>query len=179
MSVASDVADALALDRVFWIPSRYPPHKRAESVSDPEVRLAMVRAAAEDDPRFEVTTLELERDGPSYTVDTVRALRTALPDSELFLIVGADEFQAFDTWREPQEILKHVRLAVLDREGESAAASAHGLPGSSSAVFVPVRRVDLSSTDVRSRLRDGCDIRGMVPDAVRTIIEREQLYSAP
>ncbi len=179
VAVATDVADALGLERVLWIPAGEPPHKPARSVSDAHVRLAMARGAAEGDPRFEVDALELDRAGPSYTVDTVRALRSTLPDAELFLILGVDEFKVFDRWRQPERIVEQVRLAVMDREGESAAASASALRGVEETLFVAVRRVDLSSTEVRTRVREGGDIRRMVPDAVRTIIERERLYSAP
>lgn len=175
--VAADVADFLHLDRVLFVPAREPPHKSVEHVTRPELRLAMVRAAAEADPRFEVSTLELERPGPSYTLDTVRALREARPDDALFLILGADQLRVFDTWHEPEEIVRLARLAVMDRDGESARAVAGGLPGASDAVFVPVTRVDVSSTLVRERCREGRDIRSLVPDAVREIIERERLYS--
>lgn len=178
VAVAEDVADALALDRLFWIPAKEPPHKRGQVVTPADVRLAMVREAAAADPRFGVATLELEREGPSYTVDTARVLGREHPDSELFLIVGADQLAVFDTWRDPEGIVEHVRLAVLDRGGESAAAAARALPAGAEAVVVPVRRVDVSSTDVRERVRDGLDIDDLVPPGVRTIIEREGLYSA-
>jgi len=177
VTVAGDVADFLHLDRLLFIPAREPPHKSGEAVAPAEQRLAMVAAAARADPRFEVSTLELERPGPSYTLDTVRALRRALPDAELFLILGADQLRVFDTWHEPEEIVRLVRLAVMDRDGHSARALADGLPGVSDAVFVPVTRVDVSSTRIRERCREGSDIRDMVPDAVREIIERERLYS--
>ena len=177
--MAADVADALALDRVLWVPAGEPPHKPATSVSPADVRLAMVRAAATADPRFEVCTLELERSGPSYTVETIRALRREHPEDELFLILGADQVATLSTWRDPREIARSARLAVMDRGGESAAAAAAAHPAAAEAVVVPVRRVDVSSTDVRERVRDGLGIDHLVPAGVRTIIERERLYSAP
>lgn len=176
--MAKDVADALALDRVLWVPAGAPPHKRNVSLTPASTRLEMVRAAATADPRFEVSTLELERSGPSYTVDTVRALRAAHPSAELFLILGADQLAALDTWREPEEIVRHVRLAVMDRDGASAARAARDQPAASDAVVVPVRRIDVSSTELRARVGNGLEIRELVPPAVRTIIERERLYSA-
>ena len=143
-----------------------------------EVRLAMVRAAAAADPRFEVVTLELERAGPSYTVDTVRALRREYPAEDLFLILGADQVEALGTWREPAEITRHARFAVMDRGGESAASAARAHSAAADAVVVPVRRIDVSSTEVRERVREGLDITDLVPHGVRKIIERERLYSA-
>ncbi len=172
------MADALDLDRVLWIPAGDPPHKRGIAITGADARLAMVRAAAACDSRFEVSTVELDRPGPSYMVDTVKELRRTLPDAELFLILGADEVRAFGSWHQPEEIVKHVRLAVMDREGASAAAFADRIPGGAHAVFVPVRRIDVSSTDVRARRRRGDDIRDMVPEGVRATIERERLYSA-
>lgn len=175
--MASDVADVLELDRVLWIPAASPPHKSDEGVSPPGIRLMMVRAVAELDDRFEACTRELDREGPSYTSDTVRALRAEMPEGDLFLILGADQLQVLDTWHEPEEIVRHVRLAVMDRDGESAAEAVEGVVGGASAVVVPVRRVDVSSTEVRERAREGADISGMVPAAVRAIIEQERLYS--
>jgi len=137
----------------------------------------MVRQAIASDPRFEVATLELERPGPSYTVDTARLLRREHPNDELWLILGADQLASFDTWREPEEIVRHVRLAVMDREGVAAAAAARAQPTAGRAVPVPVRRVDVSSTDVRERVRDGGDIAELVPPGVQEIIARERLYS--
>ena len=166
------------MDKLLWIPAGIPPHKRGGSVSPAGVRVAMVRAAAAGDPRFGVATLEVERDGPSYTVDTVRSLREDHPDAELYLIVGADQVAAFDTWREPERIVEHVRLAVMDREGESASRVTGALPPGADVVPVPVRRVDVSSTEVRRRVREGRDIGELVPAGVRAIIERERLYSA-
>lgn len=138
----------------------------------------MARAAAAADARFEVSTLEIERPGASFTVDTVRTLRAEHPDAELYLIVGADEFRVFDTWREPAEIVRHVTLAVMDRGGESAASFRDLVPGGRDAIVVPVRRVDVSSTDVRARRGRGEDVTTLVPAGVGAIIEREGLYSA-
>jgi nicotinate-nucleotide adenylyltransferase len=175
--VAAAVADALALERVLWIPAREPPHKPPGSVTPAPTRLDMVRAAVAGDPRFVVETLELDRPGPSYTVDTVRELRGRMPDAELFLIVGADQVRAFDSWRDPEGIVEQVRLAIFDREDASAEAAAQALPASAQTVLVPVPRVDVSSTDVRARVGAGLDIAELVPPDVHAIIERERLYS--
>jgi nicotinate-nucleotide adenylyltransferase len=177
VAVARDVADALDLERVLWIPAGDPPHK-IDPVTPRATRLEMVRAAAAADPRFEVSTLELDRPGPSYTIDTLRELRRSLPDVELFLIVGTDQFASFATWREPAAVAELARLAVMDRAGDRAADMRPGVPVGD-AVFVPVRRVDVSSTDVRERVRAGRDVGDAVPEAVRAIIERERLYSGP
>jgi nicotinate-nucleotide adenylyltransferase len=176
VTVARDVADALALDRVLWIPARVSPHKLRRTVSTPPVRLAMVRAAAAEDPRFRVSELELERSGPSYTVDTLRELRARWPEAELFLILGADQLRAFASWRAPGEILRLATPVLMDRDGEDAAALAPDLPGMERAVHVPVTRVDVSATRVREAVAAGEDVSGMVPAGVRAVIEGEGLY---
>lgn len=163
---------------MLWIPAGEPPHKAGRDVTPATVRLEMVREAVRADARFEVSTVELERPGPSYMVDTVGAFHAALPEAELFLIIGVDEFRAFDTWRRPDEIVRHVRLAVMDRDGESARAAASNVPGAEHAVFVPVRRVDVSSTALRADVLEGRDVVDRVPPGVARIIEREGLYSA-
>jgi nicotinate-nucleotide adenylyltransferase len=177
VAVARDVADALDLERVLWIPAGDPPHKRT-SITPGATRLEMVRAAAIADPRFEVSTLELDRPGPSYAIDTLLELRRGMPDAELFLIIGTDQFASFATWREPAAVAELARLTVMDRAGDRAADVEPGVPVGD-AVFVPVRRVDVSSTDIRARRRAGEDVLGLVPEGVRAIIERERLYSGP
>jgi len=178
VAVAGDVADRLRLDRVLWIPAGEPPHKPASGVSPASDRLEMVREAVRADPRFEVSTVEIDRPGPSYMVDTVRALRSALPEAELYLIIGADELQDFGSWRAPDEIVRHVRLAVMDRAGDPAEAHSHVVPKGAEAIFVPVRRVDVSSTEVRADVRAGRDPGDKIPPGVAAVIEREGLYSA-
>jgi nicotinate-nucleotide adenylyltransferase len=176
VAVAADVADVLGLERVLWIPAGDPPHK-SRALTPAATRLEMVRAAAANDPRFEVSPIEIDRPGPSYTVDTLRELRRAMPDAELYLIVGADQYESFGTWHEPAAIVQLARLAVMDRAGDRAPNLVPGI-SVGDPLFVPVRRVDVSSTEVRARQREGRDIRDLVPPAVRTIIERERLYSS-
>jgi nicotinate-nucleotide adenylyltransferase len=175
VAVARDVADVLGLERVLWVPAGDPPHKSGPLTSA-DIRLEMVRAAAASDPRFEVSTLEIDRGGPSYAVDTVRELRRRAPEAELFLILGADQLRSFTQWREPHEIVEHVRLAVMDRAGERGREVAPSMP-LGDAVYVPVRRIDVSSTELRARRRKGADISADVPAGVHAIIERERLYS--
>ena len=198
VAVAADVADALRLDRVIWMPAGEPPHKHPHQPSDARVRLEMAQAAAAADSRFVVESLEIERPGPSWTVDTVRALRERFPDAELFVIVGVDQYRELDTWRDPAEILELAHLAVMDRGGASA-ETVHprvtaGLDTAALAslgddrdgplppvVFVPVRRVDVSSSELRAALRSasGTFVRTVtrrLAPAVLAIVEREGLY---
>lgn len=167
---AQEVYDQLGLDRLLLVPAAVPPHKQDEEVSPGDVRLAMLRAAAGDDPRFEVSELELERDGPSYTVDTLRSLRETYPDAELFLAIGADQLATFGSWKEPEAIAELATLVTFGRSGSSPDTEAW-----------PVRRVavpeiDVSSTLIRQRVAAGESIRYLVPAAVEALIRTKGLY---
>ena len=171
---ASDACRILRLDVLLLVPSAVHPFKHGRMRTPAETRLEMLRAATEGDERLVPDALELERPGPSYTVDTLRELRRRDPEGELFFLTGADNLRELPSWREPDEILRLATLAVLSREGEGAA----GLPGVPS-VAVPVTRVDVSATEVRRRVAAGEPIRYLVPEPVRAIIEREGLYRGP
>jgi nicotinate-nucleotide adenylyltransferase len=137
----------------------------------------MSEAAIEADLRFMVSDLEVRRAGPSFMVDTLRAMRDRHPDAELFLIVGADQLEIFNTgWKAPEEILRLATLVVMDRDGQDAVAVAPHIDGMERLVHVPVTRVDLSSSEVRRRAREGGGLSGLVPARVEAIIRREGLY---
>jgi nicotinate-nucleotide adenylyltransferase len=169
--VAIDALERLELDRVLLVPAADPPHKPSGAFATAGQRLARTRAAVAGDPRFEVDDLEIRRGGVSFTVDTLRSLRDRQPDAELYLLIGYDQFRSFATWREPAEIARLARLAVLARSGETVAgSSAYGELG------VPVTRIDISSTEIRRRVAAGLSIRYFVPGPVRSIIEEDGLY---
>ncbi len=168
---ASDACTALALDRVLWIPSARHPLKGESVRTSAALRLEMVRAAIAGDPRFAADDLELRRDGPSYTVDTLCALAERHPGAVLFLLSGADLLAELPRWRDPDQLQRLATLAVLTREGDALPPRA-GLR----AVSVPVTRVDVSATEVRRRRSEERSIRYLVPEAVRAIVERERLY---
>src|SRR5690606_35178581 len=142
--VAADVCGALELDRLLLIPSAAPPHKRGRVAATAEQRLEMVRRAVRGDARFEVSDVELRREGPSYTVDTLRHLRERWPACELFLVIGGDQFRELHSWHQPDEVVRLARLAVVSRDGERMEPDAHW-----PATAVEVTRIDLSATQVR------------------------------
>jgi nicotinate-nucleotide adenylyltransferase len=186
---AEDAMDALRLDCTMLIPAAIQPLKHAEkhgprSLRSPqdgegegrspqgdrasaEDRLAMTRLLVDGVPGFQVNAIEIERGGLSYTVDTLSALAAQLPSSELFWLIGADGLKTFGKWRSPEKI-----VIVLRRAGETADVS--GLPGPPQ--LIETRRVDISSTEIRQRVREGKSIRGFVPDAVADYIASAGLY---
>jgi nicotinate-nucleotide adenylyltransferase len=169
----------LQLDRVMLIPARIPPHKPVEHEPGPEHRLELCRLAVANDDRFEVSAIELGRDGPSYTVDTLKELTSKASTSELFLIVGGDIAAGLPSWREPERVLELATLAIAKRRGTSRAAvesSLHALNGGGRARFFQMPRIGVSSTMIRRRVRAGQPIRYLVPDRVAEYIEQHQLY---
>jgi len=171
---ARDVLDALGLDRLLLVPVGEPPHKPGGAVAPAEVRARMLEAAVAGDPRLGVSRVEVDRGGPSYTVETLRELRDAHPQDELHLVIGVDQLEVFDTWRAPEEVARLAKLVVMSREGRDPRQVAPGVRVPHQ--LVPVTRVDLSSSELRDRIARGRSIRHRVPDAVLRIIEEEHLY---
>ena len=167
--VAQDACAALALDGVLFVLAASPPHKQGRAHTPARLRLEMLEAATADDPRFRPCDIELRRDGPSYTVDTLRQLAAEEPAAELFLLIGADQAREFATWRSPDDITRLATVVALSREGEAAPPDV--TPASMR--WLPVTRIDISATDIRRRVAVGEPIRYLVPAAVEAIIRRE------
>jgi nicotinate-nucleotide adenylyltransferase len=166
------VRDALALDVVLYVVAHEPWQKvGARPVSPSADRLALVEAAVADLEGLEACDLELRRGGPSYTADTLAELRAAGPDDELWVVLGADAAAGLPTWERGDEVAELAHLVVAAREGETGAP-----PAGWSWRTVPMTRLDVSSTDLRDRVRDGRSIDVLVPPAVRSQIEARSLY---
>ena len=176
IAVATDVADALDLDQVLWIPAGHPPHKLLADTAPLALRVEMTRAVISADSRFKMTGIEAERMGPSYTVETAQALKENYPGAKLFLIIGTDQFRQLHLWKNPEKLLSLVELVVMDRDGQRGRDHAPHLAGAENAHFVPVRKIDISSTDVRIAVNDGQNVTTLIPSAVAEIIVREGLY---
>jgi nicotinate-nucleotide adenylyltransferase len=170
----------LELDRVTLIPARIPPHKPVDDEPGPEHRLELCRVAVGDDERFDVSDLEIKRDGPSYTVDTLELLHSRAPESELFLIVGGDIAAGLPSWHEAERVLALATLAVAGRRGTSRAEvdeALSGLAGGARARFFQMPSIGISSTVLRRRVRARESIRYYVPDAVASYIDHHRLYA--
>ena len=169
----------LKLDRVTLIPARIPPHKPVDDEPGPEHRLELCRVAVGNDDRFDVSDVEIMREGPSYTVDTLELLHSREPESELFLIVGGDIAAGLQSWREPERVLSLATLAVAGRRGTSRAEvddALSGISGGERAEFFQMPTISIASTALRRRVRAGEPIRYYVPDAVASYIDRHRLY---
>lgn len=186
--VAQDAALALGLDRILFVPAAVPPHKQHMTLTPAPVRARMLGLALAGDDRFAMDTLELERPGPSYTVDTLRDLALRWPGTDWTLLMGVDQYATFHTWRQPEEIRRICEIAVLSRDGMTRGAGMDGaLPADETggamatlpagATWVNVTRIDISSTAIRERVAEGHPIRYLVPAAVEEFIAAERLYS--
>ncbi len=165
----------LQLDAVRWIPAGQPWQKERH-VTDAVHRAAMVQLAIAGEPRFVLDRIELDRAGPSYTLDTVRALQHAQPGQQWFLLIGQDQYAGLHTWNQWQELLTRVTLAVANRPGAAPAVHPDVLrfPHRS----VPLAMLDISSTDIRHRAAQGLDISTLVPADVAGYIDQHRLYAA-
>jgi nicotinate-nucleotide adenylyltransferase len=178
---AQEAHSQLALDVVLWIPVGDAPHRVVESDPGAEVRFELVELAIGADERFRASRIEIDRDGPSYTSDTLRELRERGPDDELFLILGGDQAVSLPTWHEREEVLGLATIAVFERATTSRNAigiKLARLRGVERLRFLEMPRIDISSTMVRRRAAQGRPIRYLVPDKVADFIGAHSLYGA-
>jgi nicotinate-nucleotide adenylyltransferase len=180
LAVAEEAREALRLARVLFVPAGQPPHKVPGSVSRVGDRVAMVQLAIADNPAFELSMIEVQREGPSYTVDTLEALARTNPGAQLHLILSAETFAELPTWHEPERLFEVARMAVVPREGYPApdpAWLARAFPGREGRVeYLGGPRLELSSTALRARVAAGRSIRYLVPQAVEAYIADHDLY---
>lgn len=173
LQVAEEVRRALRLDRLLVVVANEPWQKQDRPVTPAEDRYAMVVAALADQPGLEASRMELDRGGPSYTVDTVRELLAGQPDAQLFVVVGADVVGGLSSWHDESALRELVTLAVVERPGAPVVVT---LPGWRT-VLVPVEPLDVSSTGLRTRLEQGGSVSGTVPASVIRCISRRGLYA--
>jgi nicotinate-nucleotide adenylyltransferase len=166
----------LKLDELVWLPAGQPWQKQ-RSLAPAQHREAMVRLAIGGEPRFVLSRIEIERSGPSYTIDSVRALRSARPSASWFLVIGQDQYAGFHTWHGWQELLGLATLAIANRPDAPLAADPQVLSAAHEAVALPM--MDVSSTDIRERIAQGLPIDELVPTSVARYIARHHLYQDP
>ena len=180
---AREAREQLGLDRVVLMPVHRPPHKPLPDDPGPEHRVRMCELAAAGEERLEVSRLEVDRGGRSYTVDTLRVLHERSPGDHLTFVVGGDMARSLAEWRAPDEVLELAELAVFEREGagrreiEPAVASV-GAAGER-VRYLEMPRMDVSSSQVRTRVAAGRSIRCLVPEPVADYIAEHGLYRSP
>jgi nicotinate-nucleotide adenylyltransferase len=191
---ASDACDHLQLDRLVFVPAAQQPLKQQQASAPAHHRFRMVQLLAEGDARYEVDEIEIERKGLSFSVDTLEEYARRFPDSERYFLLGVDAFALLDQWRDAARVVSLAHLVVVTRaagEGAGRAGAnleetslgsvtdrirAIGGPLAATPGVLDVRRVDVSSTEIRERVRAGRPIRGFVTDAVAQYIEFNGLY---
>ena len=172
--VASDAREALKLDRLIFVPIGAQPFKvDRPPVASGQDRVEMLRLAVADDANYVVDDAEINRKGLSFTVDTLEHLAGRHAGSQLFFLLGQDSLAGFPQWRNPERILELATLAVVMRSGSPDAGAGRKAEG---IIIVSTRRIDVSSTEVRERLRGGKSIKGFVPESVERFIDARGLY---
>ena len=164
--LARDALETLGLDEVIFIPAAVSPLKKTAPVASGELRLAMLRAAIKDEPKFAADDCELCRPSPSYTIDTVERVRRLHSVTSIYCLIGEDNVDTLTNWHRFAELEKMVQFVVLDRRGQPA----------SHCYRVIDRKIDISATEIRTRVASGRSIRYLVPSTVEEIIRREKLY---
>jgi nicotinate-nucleotide adenylyltransferase len=176
---AQEVLLQLELERVLFVPVGEAPHREIDNDPGPEARLEMVELATAGDERFAVSRVEVDREGPSYTSDTLELLQGESPGDELFLILGGDQAAALPSWHEPEKVLERATVAAVERVGWSRSAvgiKLSRLRGSDRVRHLDMLMIQISSTGVRRRVREGRPIRYLVPPAVEEYIGSHELY---
>ncbi|MEK7313213.1 MAG: nicotinate-nucleotide adenylyltransferase [Deltaproteobacteria bacterium] len=193
LRTALEVKEALGVEKVLFVPANVPPHKRNAGFAAAEERLELVRLAVEGNRDFEVSGMEIERGGKSYTIDTVRELNST--DIDVTLIVGADQFNDISTWCAYEELLFMADFAVVSRSGFAAKKIAEVMPvelarrfwydekekayvndSGRKVIYVPTTLLDISSSDIRRRFKEGGSVRYLMPDIVERYIRGRGLY---
>jgi nicotinate-nucleotide adenylyltransferase len=200
LRAAEEVLEALALERMLFVPSGEPPHKSAsqgDPIAPAAQRLAWVRAAVADNPRFEVDALEIERAGMSYSIETLRTLGGRIaPDLPVF-VLGIDAFAEVGTWREPDALFTLANFAVITRPGQPARAPSHWLPERVQGAFelapdghsachrsagtwvrrLEIAALDISASEIRARLRCGRSVRYWLPETILEAVLNSRVYA--
>lgn len=174
--LAREAREQLALDRVVFVPAARSPFKPGVEITPPALRVAMVRAAIDGEEGFALDESEVARGGTSYTIDTIQTARERWPGAELLWFIGADHVPELPKWRDWETLRTLVQFIVFSR---TPTTFAEGIEDPSTPFPVVSRRFDISATDIRARVAQGRSIRYLVPETVRSLIEKHGLYCNP
>ncbi len=179
--LAEAARDQLNLDKVLWIVAGQSPLKLDRQLSPAPIRVEMVGAAIADNPHFALSRVDLDRPGPHYTVETLALLGAEYPNAEFYFLMGEDSLRDLPRWKDPAKLITQTWLAVLQRPGTDTDLSEldTAIPGVSKRVcWVQAPQLEIASSDIQRRIREGRSARYMLPEAVCEIVEREGLYRA-
>lgn len=198
LRAAEEISEKLALDEVVFIPTLESPHKNSETMAAPSHRLNMLTLSAEGNSRFRVSDMELRREPPSYTIDTLKLLNESNPQNRYYFIMGCELFAEIETWKDSAELFSCSNFVVLRRPGYDFASSASPIPlalendfrysysdrgmdvfahkSSNELLFVDIAGIRVSSTEVRELARHGSSLRYLVPREVQEYIAKNDLY---
>jgi len=193
LTVAQDAVEQLELDRLIFVPAAVPPHKQDHTLADGEHRLAMLQLAAEDNPAFEVSDMELRRGGVSYTFETMQQVQAEHPGAEMFFIIGLDSLSELHLWRNIDELLTQYTVVPFARGGEDPQSAAGKAALSGGPVtpesfgeggwteklmerLIRIHEIEISASEIRMRLAEGLSIRYLVPPEVEMYIFEHHLY---
>ncbi len=171
IAIAETAIRKLKLEEVIFVPAKLPPHKSSEKISSRQDRLAMLRLAVGGKERIEISEIEFDRRGPSYTVDTLAELQKQNPDDEFYFLIGADNISEMESWHQPEKILEMVKVVAAGRPGFSAAGKFAAMIES-----FDMTPVNISSTIIREKVRSDQSISGLLPAAVEEYILKQKLY---
>jgi len=172
--LAEQVREKFQLEQVIFIPSASPPHKTEQKLSSAEDRLKMTKLAVEGNPYFSVSDIELKREGLSYTVETLRKLKDLYKNSEIYFLTGSDVLNEITTWKDPEEIYKLAKIVIAVRPGFDKFDSEDHFAKKS--IIVNITGVDISSTQIREKVKKGESIKYLVPLKVEEYIKKRNLY---
>jgi nicotinate-nucleotide adenylyltransferase len=187
LAAAEAAERALTLDRIVLVPSRIPPHRQDPVGAGSEHRLAMAELAARERPRWSTSRIEIDREGASYTYDTLAGLREQFPGTQIFFILGADAFAEIATWSRYPAVLDLANFVVVSRPGITLDSLCERVPSAfgvrpsakTRVILVEATTPDVSSTEIRRRVRAGETLAGLVPNPVADYIRTHRLYGHP
>lgn len=176
--VAEEAQHQFCLDKVLFVPSKVPPHKQArKDITHPELRFSMALIATISHPKFFVSRIEIDREGPSYTYDTLQLLRQECPEAKFFFITGLDAVMEIVTWYKAQEVMENCQFIAASRPGFDSKQVESGLNDYARKVhFMEIPALSISSSDIRNRVRSGRPIKYLVPEGVEQFIYKNGLY---
>jgi len=172
--LAEESREELGLHKVIFVPSAIPPHKDNPCLSSAKDRLMMAKIAVQDNPNFMLSELELKREGKSYTIDSLNEFKKLYPGSELFLLLGSDVLEELSSWREPDRIFEQVKVVIALRPGFDKIDPHNSYLKKS--ILIPINGLNISSSQIREKVKTGKSIRYLVPPGVEEFIQAKNLY---